>query len=65
MYRDMNCIDTLGAVLQYFLNIEQQQILFMLNLKTSHITFNLFSISNYITLKIEPLLANLLKIRLL
>ena len=54
MYRDTNCsdtcIDTLGAVLQYFLNIEQQQILFMLNLKS----FNLFTISNYITLRIEP-----------
>ena len=38
-------IDTLDAISRYFLKIEQQ-ILFMLNLKTSHITFNLFTTSN-------------------
>ena len=54
MYRDTNCNDTcinaLGAVLRYFLKIhvEQQQILFMLNLRIN-ITFSLFTIKLYNT----------------
>ena len=46
MHRDTECtdtcIDTLGAVSQFFLKIEQR-IFFMLNLKTGPITFNLFT----------------------
>ena len=49
MHRNTDCtdtrIDTLSAVPLYFLEIEQQ-ILLLLNLKISHITFNLFTTSN-------------------